>query len=98
MQTRSHDNPAWEQAPRERLNALESARAISEGIRKRRHGKPITKSVKVLEKVREERTVESFIHILLQWWKIRSGILDSRRTAGKSVPKRFEIELGAFDP
>jgi hypothetical protein len=40
---------------RERMLALENARTLTERIRKRRKGKPITKSVKVLERIREER-------------------------------------------
>jgi hypothetical protein len=47
---------------RERLLALENARALKEHVTKRRQGKPITKSVKVLEKVREERTNELLGH------------------------------------
>lgn len=43
---------------RERLLALENARALKERLMKRRKGKRLTKSVKVLEKVREERTNE----------------------------------------
>jgi hypothetical protein len=41
---------------RERMFALESARTLSARILKRRKGKPITKSVKVMEQIREERT------------------------------------------
>ena len=43
---------------RERLLALENARALTERVIKRRKGKQLTKSVKVLEKVREERVHE----------------------------------------
>lgn len=40
---------------RERMLALENARLLTESIRKRRKGKSLTKSVKVLERIREER-------------------------------------------
>ena len=43
---------------RERLLALENARALSARILKRRKGKPITNSVKVMEQIREERVNE----------------------------------------
>jgi hypothetical protein len=43
---------------RERLLALENARALKERVMKRRKGKRLTKSVKVLEQVREERVNE----------------------------------------
>jgi len=39
----------------ERLQALENARALKQRILKRRGGKPVTDSVEVLERVREER-------------------------------------------
>jgi hypothetical protein len=70
MQIHNRDHLLLERRRRKRFIALESARAISEGIRKRRHGKPITKSVKILEKVRDERTAES--SVLLQRRKVRS--------------------------
>ena len=40
----------------ERMLALENARALSARVLKRRKGKPITNSVKVMEQIREERT------------------------------------------
>lgn len=43
---------------RERLLALENARVLKESVMKRRKGKRLTKSVKVLEQVREERVNE----------------------------------------
>lgn len=43
---------------RERMSALENARALSARILKRRRGKPLTNSTEVLEKIREERTRE----------------------------------------
>ena len=43
---------------RERLLALENARVLTERVMKRRKGKRLTKSVKVLEQVREERVNE----------------------------------------
>jgi hypothetical protein len=43
---------------RERTLALEDARALSARILKRRRGKPLTNSIKVLEKIREERANE----------------------------------------
>jgi len=43
---------------RERLLALENARALSAQVLKRRKGKPVTNSVKVMEKIRAERTNE----------------------------------------
>ena len=43
---------------RERMLALENARVLTESIRKRRKGKALTKSVKVLERIREERSNE----------------------------------------
>jgi len=43
---------------RERLLALENARALSARVLKRRKGKPITNSVKIMERMREERTNE----------------------------------------
>ena len=43
---------------RERLLALENARVLSARILKRRKGKPITNSVKIMERMREERTNE----------------------------------------
>jgi hypothetical protein len=47
---------------RERLLALENARALKERVMKRRKGKRITKSVKVFEQVREERVNELLGH------------------------------------
>ncbi len=47
---------------RERLLALENARALKERVMKRRKGKRLTKSVKVLEQVREERVNELLGH------------------------------------
>lgn len=47
---------------RERMLALEKSRTLTENIRKRRKGKPITKSVKVLERIREERGNELLGH------------------------------------
>ena len=47
---------------RERLLALENARALKERVMKRRKGKRIIKSVKVLERVREERLNELLGH------------------------------------
>jgi hypothetical protein len=43
---------------RERLLALQNARALKERVMKRRKGKPITKTVKVMEQMREERVSE----------------------------------------
>lgn len=43
---------------RERALALEHARALSARILKRRKGKPLTSSITVLEKIREERSNE----------------------------------------
>jgi len=43
---------------RERLVALENARALKARVLKRRKGKPVTKAVKVMERMREERTNE----------------------------------------
>lgn len=43
---------------RERMLALENARALSARVLKRRKGKPLTDSVKVIEQVREERVNE----------------------------------------
>ena len=43
---------------RERMLALENARALKARVVKRRKGKPITKHVSALEKIREERTNE----------------------------------------
>lgn len=43
---------------RERLLALENARALKARVTKRRKGKPITKTVKVLDQIREERVHE----------------------------------------
>jgi len=40
---------------RERTLALENARSLSARILKRRKGKPVTKSVKVVDQIREER-------------------------------------------
>jgi hypothetical protein len=47
---------------RERLLALENARALKQRVLKRRNGKRLTKSVKVLEQVREERINELLGH------------------------------------
>jgi hypothetical protein len=47
---------------RERLLALENARVLKERVMKRRKGKRLTKSAKVLEKVREERINELLGH------------------------------------
>lgn len=43
---------------RERMLALENAQALSARVKKRRKGKPLADSVKVMEKIREERTNE----------------------------------------
>ena len=43
---------------RERMLALENARALTAEVKKRRKGKPIPKTVKVVEQIREERTHE----------------------------------------
>lgn len=43
---------------RERMLALEHARALSARVLKRRKGKPLTDSVEVIEKIRAERTNE----------------------------------------
>lgn len=43
---------------RERMSALENARSLSMRVLKRRKGKPLTSSIKVMEKIREERTNE----------------------------------------
>ena len=43
---------------RERLVALEHARELSARVIKRRKGKPLTKSIKVMEKTRDERVNE----------------------------------------
>jgi len=43
---------------RERLLALENARALKARVMKRRKGKPITNAVKIMEQIREERTDE----------------------------------------
>ena len=43
---------------RERLVSLENARALKARVLKRRKGKPVTKAVKVMERMREERTNE----------------------------------------
>jgi len=42
----------------ERMLALENARALKERVVKRRKGKPITRTVKALDQIREERTHE----------------------------------------
>lgn len=47
---------------RERILALEKARALSTQVLKRRKGKPIPNSVKIMEKIREERTNELLGH------------------------------------
>lgn len=43
---------------RERMLALDNARILKARVMKRRKGKPITKPVNALEKIREERTNE----------------------------------------
>ncbi len=43
---------------RERLVALENARSLRARIMKRRKGKPLPDTVKIVEKIREERTHE----------------------------------------
>lgn len=43
---------------RERMSALENARSLSVRVLKRRKGKPLTSSIEVMEKIREERTNE----------------------------------------
>ena len=43
---------------RERLAALENARALTARVLKRRKGKPLTKAVKAIERMREERANE----------------------------------------
>jgi len=43
---------------RERLLALENARALKARVMERRKGKPITNAVKIMEQIREERTNE----------------------------------------
>jgi hypothetical protein len=40
---------------KERMLALENARALTERVQKRRKGKAITKSVKILDRIRQER-------------------------------------------
>lgn len=40
---------------RERMLALENARALKQRVQKRRKGKSVTKSVKVIDQIREER-------------------------------------------
>ncbi len=40
---------------KERMLALENARALTARVQKRRKGKSVTKSVKVLDRIREER-------------------------------------------
>jgi predicted CopG family antitoxin len=47
---------------RERLLALENARTFKARVMKRRQGKPITESLKIIEKVREERIHELLGH------------------------------------
>ncbi len=47
---------------RERLIALENARALKACVMKRRKGKTITKSTKILERMREERVDELLGH------------------------------------
>lgn len=47
---------------RERLLALENARALKARVMKRRKGKPITKPTKILERMREERVHELLGH------------------------------------
>ncbi len=47
---------------RERALALENARALTAQVKNRRKGKRITKSTKVLERIREERTRELLGH------------------------------------
>ena len=43
---------------RERLAALENARALKARVLKRRKGKPVTKAVKIIEQIRKERVNE----------------------------------------
>ena len=43
---------------RERLLALENARALKARVMKRRKGKPTTNAVKIMEQIREERVNE----------------------------------------
>ena len=43
---------------RERMLALESARALKARVLKRRKGKPVTNAVKILGQIREERVNE----------------------------------------
>jgi len=43
---------------RERMLALESARALKTRVLKRRRGKPVTNAVKILGQIREERVNE----------------------------------------
>jgi hypothetical protein len=43
---------------RERLLALENARALKVRVMKRRKGKPITNAVNIMEQIREERANE----------------------------------------
>jgi predicted CopG family antitoxin len=43
---------------RERMLALENARALKQRVQKRRRGKPITESAKVMDRTREERVNE----------------------------------------
>lgn len=40
---------------RERMLALENARALTAHVQKRRRGKPITNSVKVVDRIRDDR-------------------------------------------
>lgn len=47
---------------RERTLALQHARALSSQILKRRKGKPLTNSVKIMEQIREERTNDILGH------------------------------------
>ncbi len=47
---------------RERMLALENARLLSARVLKRRKGKPLTDSAKVMKKIREERVNELLGH------------------------------------
>ena len=47
---------------RERTLALENARALSAQVLKRRKGKPIPDSVKIIDRIREERTNDILGH------------------------------------
>lgn len=52
-----------ENAPQqERLEAIESARALSQRILKRRGGKPLSDAVEIIDQIREERGNELLGH------------------------------------